>query len=873
MKRTLTDALLAGAVLLGSVDPAAGLEPRPTEGFAPADAPPQYERARDYDVHHTLLEITFDWEARAVDGTVTHRLTPFRPGTRRVSFDQHGMAFRSIRLRDGTELPWRTIGDTLTIDLDRAYGRTDTLEISIDYRVENPPEGVYFNIPNKEYPDRPRQIWTQGEDDESHFWFPCYDDPNDRMTSEEIVTVEDHYTVIGNGELLDRRAEGDGTSTWHYRMDVPHPTYLISLIVGEYDVYTSEADGIPILSYVRPSFLPMAERSFGRTAEMMEIMNRRIGVRYPYAAYRQTEVQNFLWGGMENISATTLTHATLHDETAHEVYRSEGLVIHELAHQWWGDLVTTRNWDNCWLNEGTANYFEYVYWHDAEGPDRLHWELMTGIESILGTEKRYRRPLVTRYYTSSWGMFDQVAYSKGAALLHMLRYDLGEEVFWEVIRAFVEDHYAGLVVTEDLRRTAAEVSGRPLDRFFEQWAYRGGHPELEAEWDWDEDESLVHLSIRQTQETDELTPLFEFSMDVDMAGEDWSRRRRVTCGGREHDFYFDAPSRPLMVELDREEWLLKELDFHKSKEEWIYQLANSPTVVGRVRAAKALGDEGGADAVAALRLTLLDEEEFWGVRERAARALGEIVEDAAREALAEGTASPAARVRVESAKALGSFDDPAVPRLLEELVRRDASYHVAKAALESMAKLEPDGALGLLKLGLARDAWDDIVRRAAITAMSALGEPEAVPEILPYVKPGVYEETRKDALAALGSLGADLELDDDLRRDIRKRIEKNLEDDVLEVRSSAAAALGALGDPESVEALERALGREDHRRVHRACRRAVEKIREAEGRRAEGGELKKEIEELREAHEEMKRGLEELRREEADGEHPPLLDG
>ncbi len=858
--RLLLPCLLAGALAV-AVPARAQLGPRPGPSFAPADQAPQYPRPRPFDVVHTVLDLRFDWDAEAVEGTATHRVTPYGPGLDELRFDQHRLKFRSVTLAGGDSLAWRTEGDTLAVTLDRTYAAGETLTVTIAYRAEHPAEGLYFNRPDRHYPDRPRQIWTQGEADENHFWFPCVDDPDERMTVEEIVTVADGLTVVGNGVAGEPRENGDGTATWHYRLGVPAPTYLISLVVGDYKVLADAWDGIPVLSYVRPALFDEAARSFDRTADMVRILSTVTGIRYPYPVYRQTEVENFLFGGMENLAATTLTVNTLHPAAAAPDYSSESLVSHELAHQWWGDYVTTRSWAGTWLNEGFADYFETVWYEFSGREDLARWTAYEQLRSYLRSDHRYRRPLVTRYYSDPDDMFDGVSYSKGSWVLRMLRHEVGDSLFWAGLRRYVARHGPGSVETGDLREAMAAVSGKPLDRFFDQWVFQGGHPELRVGWEWDGDAGLVHLTVRQTQTVDALTPLFRATVDVDLTGEGWTRRLPVTVDAERGDYWLPAPSRPDLVEFDRDETLVKSLDFPRETGELVRQLRRSPAVISRARAAAALGKKVTEASTAALREALLDTTEFYGVRGEAADALGGQGTEAAREALRAGLALPAARVRGKAAAALGRFGDDDAVAALRRVAGSDPVPGVAEAAVTGIGtagKAGAESAREALTGLLSRRVWRDMVRREAIKQLGALKEPEAIAAVRPYARAGVYLETRREALTALGSLGGALEEKDPRRTEIRRLLEAALTDPLLQVRTSAVRGLGRLGDPEAAPALERLAGTDDDRGLLRSARETAADLRS--GRQTTEAEITRRLDELGRSSEELQQEVRRLER-------------
>src|SRR6185295_9512010 len=436
---------LALLLALAAVLPAVAV-PLP---FAPAGTPARYMPTRQYDLQHLRLDLVFDWDAKSVAGTATNTLAPLLPGLDAVVFHAIGLDVQKVRV-DGAERLFDVDpqAGTLTVRLGRAYGPEDRLEVAVDYSA-NPQGGLYFVGPDKAYPGKPRQIYSQGETELNRYWFPSWDYPNDRATTEMIATVERPFTVIGNGELVEVDERPDGRRTYHWRMDVPHTTYLVSVAIGELIKVSDEWRGIPVDYYVPPSddAEARARRSFGDTPGILEYYSTATGRPYPYAKYAQAAVIDYMWGGQENISATTQTARTLHDARAALDFTSEGLVAHEAAHQWFGDLLTCEDWSNAWLNEGFADYFTALYKLDAHGDDELAMEMDDLRARYLAeASQKYQRPIVTRRYADPVDMFDSHTYEKGALVLHMVRYLLGEEGWWKGIRSYVE-RFAGRTVT------------------------------------------------------------------------------------------------------------------------------------------------------------------------------------------------------------------------------------------------------------------------------------------------------------------------------------------------------------------------------------------------------------------------------------------
>lgn len=845
--------LLLGATGPWIGRPAASPRPHPDPSFVSPDRPPHYDRVRDYDMLHTVLRLRFDWDARAVEGTVVHRLASLRDSLSALHFDQHRFTFGDILL-DGKPAAWTTSGDTLTVFPPHALARGESTEVSIAYRALRPPEGVYWNVPDADYPHMHPQIWTEGSETESHFWFPCYDAPNDKMTTEEFVTADPRFTVVGNGQLVSRTEDPGGAVTWHYRMDVPVSTYLISLVVGEFAEYKQSADGVPILSYVPPDRLSEAARSFDRTPDMLRMLSEVAGMPYPYPAYRQTAVEDFLWGGMENVAATTLTDNTLHPAVEDATYSSESLVVHELSHQWWGDLLTVKNWSELWLAEGFATFCESLYWERAYGTDRMQWDLYRDLRSYLDGEKAGRRPLVTRYYDSTIDIFDSVAYEKGGLVLHMLRRELGDDVFFEVVRTYTREHRAGLVESADLREVAARVSGRPLDRFFDQWVYSAGHPDLEAVWSYDTAGGVVNLDLRQVQKTDALTPLFRLAVDVDLTGAGWTRHFKVDLQDAEQHYSFRTPGRPELFELDRDESLIKTLKETKPLDAWIAQLRRSPAVISRVRAARFLGRKGGARAVGPLREVLRDPKAFWGLRGESALALADVGTPEARAALRESEGEREARVRREVVRALGRCADAGSLAGLRKIVLHEPVTDVRAAAVGGVVAARPEGTYDLLRTALGCDSWRDDVRRAALRGFRDLADPRALDLVLPYLRAGQPMNTRITACGVAAVLASDLKPGDRRRDRVRRALEECLHDPKLEVIQAGAEGLGILGDPAALPALTRLADSDVHRYLLTAAHAAINEIRER-GTRTTLTQVGSELQELGRSAGELERKL------------------
>ncbi|MEK9136512.1 MAG: M1 family metallopeptidase, partial [Bacteroidota bacterium] len=426
-------------------------------------------------------------------------------GRQTATFDQVSllqlMEVKSVRLSTGATLEFRNRSPQLAVLLNAPCSPGDTLTVSIEYSCK-PKSGLYFVQPDSTNPTRRQQIWTQGEDTDNHYWFPCYDYPNDKATSEVIGTVPDTYTLVSNGKLLKTNQDArNKTKTFHWFESKPHSSYLIMLAAGEYEVVRERYRNFPLEYYVYKDRVEDGVRSLGKTAAAMKFFEEKIGFPYPWEKYAQIWISNFMWGGMENVSAVTLNDDSyLLDRRAAIDFTSDDVVAHELAHQWWGDLVTSRDWNHLWLHEGFANYFEALFKRQEKGEEYFQHDLLGQAHSVLSTEEAYgRKPIAGE------DGFSANTYAKGSWVLHMLRDVIGEAGFWKAIRYYVQRHAFGNVDSHEFMLAVEDATGRSLGWFFQQWVYKTGHPKIQVSSSWNEGAKTLDLELTQTQVMDSLT--------------------------------------------------------------------------------------------------------------------------------------------------------------------------------------------------------------------------------------------------------------------------------------------------------------------------------------------------------------------------------
>lgn len=791
--------------------------------FSDERATRHYSRDRTYDIQHLKLELSFDQPQKIVYGTATFTMTPINDGLKKIELDEVDLTIKSVTLNDNV-LNYSSGDGKLKIDLDRAYNESEFFDISIDYQAQ-PKIGLYFIQPEDGYPDKPWQIWSQGEMEENRFWYPCYDFPNDRMTSEMLITVPDDQIAISNGELLEViENKSDNTKTFHWQENIPHVNYLNSLIVGDFVEIRDEWDGIPIVYYVEPQDSAKASRSFGKTPDMVRFFSEKIGIRYPFEKYAQTTVSGFMWGGMENISATTLTRNTLHDQRADLDHTSDGLVAHELAHQWWGDLLTCKNWNHTWLNEGFATYFDALYVEHDRGEDEYLME-MDGNQKIYIREDSigYRRPIVYNYYEDPYQMFDRHTYQKGAWVLQMIRYVLGDELCWKAIHYYGERFEGYTVETNDFRQAIEDATGKSLEWFFDEWIYRGGYPEYLVSWDWDPDSSIVSLNVKQIQSIDEVTPLFNMPIEVEISGEFGEKSYVIDVDQQEETFGFQVPSKPQRIEFDPREQILKKLKFIKTKEELVNQLLYSNYTAGKIRAAKWLEkfiDD--KDIVKTLSNTVI-REKFWGIRKQAAETLGKIKNKESRDALIVALRDIKSAVRIEAIKSLSQFeDDKRVEKALLNVFEKDSSYYAQAEAVRGLAKMNYDKAFDICVQALFKDSYNEVIRKAAFDGFIQLKNPHGIDHAIVWAAYGKPIRARVEAIRALGRLA---KYNESRIMEIYDRLVEYLQEDHFMIRNAVVKALADIGNPDTIPLLENVEAQEYHFRWKQIVRKAIKKLK------------------------------------------------
>lgn len=522
---------------------------------------PNFNRPQTFDAQHYTIRASFDRKDKRVLGDTTVALKPLVSEFTTVELDAIDLNFQSVKLEPGgVDLKYKALPGKIVVTLDKAYGKDDLVAIRLKYTA-TPKKGVYFvdaQRDNRGNEIHSAQIWTQGEADEARHWFPSFDFPSDKATTEQYITAEKGETVVGNGELLEKIENSDGTETWHYKMPVPLPVYLVSFVVGKYVKVEDKYKTIPLGYYVYPGREQTARNAYSDTPAMIKLFEERTGVDFPYNKYDQTVVAGFQFGGMENITATTMadTFIFLADT---EFGRGEvlDLVSHELAHSWFGNLVTCRNWAELWLNEGFATYMEAVFREHRYGREDYLRKVRTDAGEFIidDTINRKRHPLYNLRADKVSELFDNASttYHKGGAVLHTLREQTGAQAFWRGVNTYLSRHKFGSVESTDLRRAMEEASGQDLGWFFDQWVYSGGLPKLTIRQIYNARAKTLTLVTMQTQKPDAITPaVFRVPLDVVINNLGTERVEKIEVTKRRQLFTFKVGAKPDALSVDPE---------------------------------------------------------------------------------------------------------------------------------------------------------------------------------------------------------------------------------------------------------------------------------------------------------------------------------
>jgi aminopeptidase N len=648
------------------------------------------------------------------------------------------------------------------------------------------------------------------------------DHPSVKQSMDITIVAPEGYATVSNGELVSQTAADPGWTAWHWKQAKPIPAYLVNVIVAKLDAHSDLHGELPLRYLVAPGTKESeVRRIFARTPEMIRCFESRFGVAYPWPRYDQIVVEDFIFGGMENVAATTLTDLTMADPKAAVEWDPDGLIAHELAHQWFGDLVTCQDWSQGWLNEGWATYSEAIWIAWARSADEAAYDVFCKARNYFGeTASRYSRPIVTYLFREPIDVFDRHLYEKGACVLHTLRNSLGERAFWAATKTYLETHAHGTVHTRDLQSAFEKATGRNLDGFFHQWIYCAGFPDLELEIE--EKDGLLELKLKQVQTGDDVPEAFAFDLGIILHGES-EQKLRLPVDERVRSFAIPVAERPEYLTVDPGFAFLSRMRI-KAPQAWLSRaLEASPCSVMRIRAGQALARVGNPKAVASLAQALSGQENWW-VRLEVAASLAEVGGTAAREHLVAALQTESdLRVRTALVKALGHFRGE-VDEVLAEMVKSgDASlFAEAEAGAVLGAHQSPLAAEACMRL-LDRPSWGEKLASGGLRGLGAFRDEKYLAVLLEHASPKYPERHRAAAAGALGTLADEVPA---VRLHVLDCLLDLAENGGFRAKLAAIAALGKVRDAKALGLLSRMHESGGDGRVKRSAYEAICSIRE-----------------------------------------------
>lgn len=676
-----------------------------------AAAPRPGAFSRGYDVERYRIELSFDEVTHSFQGTTRISLRPVLDAFTDCELDAETFRVTSVRDSRG-KLRFQQPRGKLIVHLRRPHHRGEKVVFTVAYEARHVSvdplqygmaKGYDLGLSFKdESPDHPRLINTLSFPEGARHWFPCNDHPADKAASEIIATVREGDQAISNGRLVSATKTAAGTR-FQWVQEKPHSTYLFVLAAGPYVRVPDTSGALPVNFWVYPKDKADAVRAFGRTREILRFFEREYGVPFPWDKYDQITIPG-IGGGAESTSATVIGDVQIHDEKAEKDFPTHWLVAHEAAHQWWGDLVTMRDWSEAWINESFATYGEYLYSKHSLGEDEGALNLMEKRGVYLEEARtKHPRPLVWDGWQTPNQNFDRHSYQKGAAVLHMLRWIMGDEPFRNAVKRLLEKHAYSTAGARDFLAAIRESTGQRLDEFFDQWIYRAGHPVLDVSWEWVESTKVARLKVLQRQ-----APVFETPVDVGIVTAGGRKVHRLRIDAKEEQsFEIACDSKPLLVRFDEGDYLLMELRFEKSVDELVFQLQHDDAM-GRLWAARQLGNRG---AEAALRKAAR-EDRFWAVRRAA-------VESAEGDPgfFRERATDPKSTVR---AAALRRISDSRESGFLAERFQSEDSYLAQVEVLRALGRTGDRTHAPLLQEAARMRSPRGILQRAAEEALARL---------------------------------------------------------------------------------------------------------------------------------------------------------
>lgn len=703
------------------------------------------EREKINELIHTKLKVDFNYTNSTMNGEAWLTVSPYFYPTDKLNLDAKAFTILDVKVNN-KKAAYNYTDDELTITLDKIYKKGEKYIIYVKY-IANPEnvkqqgssaitdaKGLYFINPKGTEPNKPIEIWTQGETESNSCWFPTIDAPNQKSTGEIYMTVPSKYVTLSNGILVSQTNNSNGTRTDYWKMDDKIAPYLFFMGVGDFSIIKDSWNGKEVNYYVEKEYASVAKEIFGNTPEMISFFSNITGVPYAWNKYDQIVVRDYVSGAMENVTA--VVHAEQAQQKKGQLIdenRWESTISHELFHHWFGDLVTTESWSNLTLNESFATYGSYLWSNYKYGSDRANAELYENLQQYLGSKTDEDKDLVRFYYNDREDMFDLVSYQKGSLILHMLRNYLGDDAFFQSLHNYLENYKFGTAEVPELRLEMEKVSGKDLNWFFNQWYYGNGHIKLTVTYDYNMVNKTVTININQKDK------VFKFPLSIDIYGDNSKITQNVWIDKVQNSFTFGFNKVPKLINLDPNHILLAEIDDKKTIDNYLFQYTHAKHYVDRRLALEAISKEQQTNKEAFNTLVKGLDDPYYELRIFAVESLNLFQkynkQDVINKLVNLANSDPKTLVRAAAISVLGKLVDPAYKSLFEKNIQSE-SFAVKNSSLISLYLVDKANALSNLNT-MSEETKEDIPE--AVTTIYILEKNKSqLPFIAKHVLKGMF---------------------------------------------------------------------------------------------------------------------------------------
>ncbi len=820
-----------------------------TSDFENPSTPEVYPPDLELEPIHMDIDLFLDLINKSASGTVTTTVKARSDGPTEIRLNAVDFVDLEVSDPQGHPLVWSYDGQEIAINWFESFKSSEERLIAVTYKVVEPVDGLYFSSPNEAYPDQAWYAATDHETERARHWLPAIDLPNVRTTLDFHLRAEERFTILANGYLVNEESHDDSTKTAHWRLDQLCPSYLVCFAIGDFvraddGLYESENQKIELAYFSSPEHtVDDLRRSFGKTRSMMNWMTKKLDMPFPYPKYYQFALP-IMGGAMENISLVSWgDYFVLDEDLDQEIgWIVDVINLHEMAHSYFGDAVVIRDFAHAWLKESWATYMEQCWSEEERSEDEAQFIYLDNATLYFQeADERYRRPIVTRRFKSSWQMYDRHLYPGGACRLHTLRRELGDELFWSAVRDYLKRHNGQVVETDDFRYVLEEHSGRSLGKFFDQWFRSPGYPDLKVSFEYDAKLKQGVFEIEQTQvDMEKGIPAFVFSTDLGWTIEGKEHRLPVKIKDTKHTFVISMSVEPDQVRFDPGYKVLHKLTFNPGDPMLRRQLTEADDIIGRILAARELVKTGKRTNIEAI-IAAYPIEPFWGVREEFVKALAKANSDVSLKGLVEIIQTEQDPLVLPAIfRAAGKYRDIRIRDAIGERLAGELKPTAQREAFAAMGAQRNNAQWQVLLEGSRQTGFNGLAQSGAFEGIAASRRDEATDYLIEEVVYGKHSNrVRPTITTALADIGQGL---DKLKREQVVEILTDLLRDPWEnVRWRAATGLKDMPAPEAIPSLE-AYKSSLSKQMQVYTEKMIQSLRGED--KSDGSALKKQMEEL-----------------------------